>query len=152
SFQMPFLHASRPALDAIDENQEWREPLVPPSSILDPRSSTPSVAFDRTKCLEFAVGSISRVLGPAYAEVDSFPTRVRLPDEPLMLVDRIVSVSGEAQSMRPGQLVTEHDIHAGDWYLDNGRIPPCIAIESGQADLFLSAYLGIDFQTRGRAV
>src|SRR5213076_2816163 len=38
------------------------------------------------------------------------------------------------------------------WYLDGGRIPASIAIESGQADLFLSGYLGIDFQTRGRAV
>ena len=33
-----------------------------------------------------------------------------------------------------------------------GRIPPCIAIESGQADLFLSGYLGIDFVTKGLAV
>jgi len=111
-----------------------------------------SVAFDRSQCLEFAVGSIARVLGPTFAEVDRFPTRVRLPDEPLMLVDRIVSISGEPRSMQPGRIITEHDIHPGAWYLDNGRIPPCIAIESGQADLFLSGYLGIDFQTRGRAV
>ena len=33
-----------------------------------------------------------------------------------------------------------------------GRIPTCIAVESGQADLFLSAYLGIDFETKGLAV
>src|SRR5213076_2287486 len=38
------------------------------------------------------------------------------------------------------------------WYLDGGRIPASIAIESGQADLFLSGYLGIDFHTRGLAV
>ena len=37
------------------------------------------------------MGSISSVLGPSYASIDSHPTRVRLPDEPLMLVDRIVS-------------------------------------------------------------
>ena len=30
--------------------------------------------------------------------------------------------------------------------------PPSIAIESGQADLFLAAYLGVDFHTKGRAV
>ena len=29
------------------------------------------------------------------------------------------------------------------------EIPTCIAVESGQADLFLSAYLGIDFETEG---
>jgi 3-oxoacyl-(acyl-carrier-protein) synthase/3-hydroxymyristoyl/3-hydroxydecanoyl-(acyl carrier protein) dehydratase len=112
----------------------------------------PAMAFDRDQCIEFAVGSIARVLGPAFAEVDSFPTRVRLPDEPLMLVDRIISVSGEPRSMQPGNLVTEHDIRPGAWYLDNYRIPPCITIEAGQADLFLSAFLGIDFQTGGKAV
>ena len=54
--------------------------------------------------------------------------------------------------MTHGRVVTEHDIHPGAWYLDGGRIPTCIAVEAGQADLFLSGYLGIDFITRGLAV
>ena len=69
-----------------------------------------------------------------------------------MLVDRIVTIEGQPRSLTSGRVVTEHDIHPGAWYLDAGRIPPCIAIESGQADLFLSGYLGIDFETRGQAV
>jgi len=109
-------------------------------------------AFDRNLCLEFAIGSVARMLGPQFAEADGFPTRVRLPDEPLMLVDRIMSVEGEPRSMTHGRVVTEHDIHPGAWYLDGGRIPTCIAVEAGQADLFLSGYLGIDFITRGLAV
>ncbi len=113
---------------------------------------TERVAFDRDLCLEFARGSIARMLGPDFAEADTFPTRVRLPDEPLMLVDRMVSVEGEPKSMTHGRVVTEHDIHANAWYLDGGRIPTCIAVEAGQADLFLSGYLGIDFITRGLAV
>ena len=84
--------------------------------------------------------------------MDTYPTRVRLPDEPLMLVDRILEIEAEPRSMTRGRVVTEHDIHAGAWYLDCGRIPTCIAVEAGQADLFLSGYLGIDFQTRGLAV
>ncbi len=110
------------------------------------------VAYDRDMCMEFAVGSIARMLGPQFAEIDSYPVRVRLPDEPLMLVDRIIEVEGEACSMSHGRVVTEHDVHAGAWYLDAGRIPTCIAVEAGQADLFLSAYLGIDLQTHGQAV
>lgn len=110
------------------------------------------VALDRAQCLEFAVGSIARVLGPDFAPVDVYPTRVRLPDEPLMLVDRIVSIEGEPRSLSSGRVVTEHDVHTGAWYLDGGRIATCIAIEAGQADLFLSSYLGIDFKTRGLAV
>ena len=110
------------------------------------------MALDRAQCLEFAIGSIAAVLGHEYAPIDGHPTRVRLPDEPLMLVDRIVTIEGEPRSLSSGRVVTEHDILAGDWYLDAGRIPPCIAIESGQADLFLSGYLGIDFVTKGLAV
>ena len=102
--------------------------------------------------MEFAIGKIGIALGPEFAEADSFPTRVRLPDEPLMLADRILEIEGEARSMTQGRVVTEHDIHPDSWYLDCNRIPTCIAVEAGQADLFLSGYLGIDFETRGEAV
>ena len=108
--------------------------------------------LDRAACLEFARGSVGRVLGPQFAEADSFPTRVRLPDEPLMLVDRILEIDGEPLSMTHGRVVTEHDIRPSVWYLDGGRIPTCIAVEAGQADLFLSGFLGIDLQTRGRSM
>ena len=110
------------------------------------------VALDRGQCLEFAVGLIGNVLGDAFAAIDAHPTRVRLPDEPLMLVDRILEIEGTPRSMTSGRVVTEHDVLADSWYLDGGRIPTSIAVESGQADLFLSAYLGIDFETEGRAV
>lgn len=117
-----------------------------------PAGRVPAARLDRAACLEFARGTVAKVLGPEFSRVDTFPTRVRLPDEPLMLVDRILEIEGEARSMTHGRVVTEHDIHAGAWYLDGGRIPTCIAVEAGQADLFLSGYLGIDFQTEGRAV
>ena len=109
-------------------------------------------SLDRAACLEFGRGLVGRVLGEKYAAADAFPTRVRLPDEPLMLVDRILSIEGEPLSMSHGRVLTEHDIREGAWYLDCGRIPTCIAVEAGQADLFLSGFLGIDFQTRGRAM
>jgi len=109
-------------------------------------------SLDRAACLEFGRGRVGRVLGPRFEAVDAHPTRVRLPDEPLMLVDRILEIEGEPLSMAHGRVLTEHDIRAGAWYLDCGRIPTCIAVEAGQADLFLSGFLGIDFQTRGRAM
>lgn len=114
--------------------------------------SAPSVRLNREQCMEFAIGSIAKVLGPEFAAIDQYPTRVRLPDEPLMLVDRILTIDGEARSMTHGRVVTEHDVKAGAWYLDEGRIPTCVAVEAGQADLFLSGYLGIDFITKGLAV
>ena len=44
-------------------------------------------ALTREQCMEFAIGKIGNALGATFAEVDSFPTRVRLPDAPLQLVD-----------------------------------------------------------------
>jgi len=99
--------------------------------------------------MEFAVGSVGRMLGPAFEEVDTYRVRVRLPDEPLMLVDRILSLEGKPLSMGSGRVVTEHDVRPGAWYLDGNRAPVCISVEAGQADLFLSAYLGIDHQVKG---
>jgi 3-hydroxymyristoyl/3-hydroxydecanoyl-(acyl carrier protein) dehydratase/malonyl CoA-acyl carrier protein transacylase len=125
-------------------------PVAAPLAFSSSQSVPP--AFDRAMCMEFAIGSIAKMLGPEFAEVDSYPTRVRLPDEPLMLCDRIVTVEGEARSMSSGRVVTEHDVTPGRWYLDAGRIPTCVAVEAGQADLFLSGYLGIDFITKGLAV
>jgi acyl transferase domain-containing protein/3-hydroxymyristoyl/3-hydroxydecanoyl-(acyl carrier protein) dehydratase len=134
-------------IDPSPDRKEAAKPPLPYDRGLEGKG-----AFDRAHCLEFAIGSIARVLGPDFAVIDSHPTRVRLPDEPLMLVDRILTLEGQPRSLTSGRVVTEHDILPGAWYLDGGRIATCIAIEAGQADLFLSAYLGIDFQTRGLAV
>ncbi len=124
---------------------------VPASKISPvPETVTKSIpAFPREMCMEFAIGSIEKVLGPMFAEVDTYPVRVRLPDEPLMLVDRIMSVEGEKGSLKSGKVVTEHDVLPGAWYLDGGRAPVCISIEAGQADLFLCSYLGIDMAVKG---
>jgi PfaB family protein len=107
------------------------------------------VAFTREQCLEFAIGSVGKVLGPQFEIIDTYKVRVRLPDEPLMLVDRILEVQAEKCSLGAGRIVTEHDVRPGAWYLDGGRAPVCISVEAGQADLFLSSYLGIDHQVKG---
>lgn len=113
------------------------------------KAGGPVPAYPREMCMEFAVGSAAKVLGPEFAEVDTYRARVRLPDEPLMLVDRILSVSADKGSLTRGTVVTEHDVLPDAWYLDGGRAPVCIAVEAGQADLFLCSYLGIDLVVKG---
>ena len=120
---------------------------IPPSNFQIP-SSLPT--YTREQCLEFAKGSAAAVLGTDFAVVDTYRARVRLPDEPLMLVDRILSVKGEKGSLESGRIITEHDVLPGAWYLDGDHAPVCISVEAGQADLFLCAYLGIDLKVKGR--
>ncbi len=108
--------------------------------------------YDYAACREFARGSIAKVFGSSFAEVDSFPTRVRLPDDRLLLCQRVMALEGDPKSLGSGRIVTEHDVLPGAWYLENGQMPTSIAVESGQADLMLAAFLGADFHTRGEAV
>ena len=117
-----------------------------------PVSGEPPTTLTRDQCMEYAIGSIGKVFGPRYAQIDAYPTRVRLPDEPLMLVDRVVSIQGEPLVLGPQRIITEHHVKRGAWYLDGGRAPICITVEAGQADLMLSGFAGIDFHTRGLAV
>lgn len=140
------------ALQAGNLQEQVRLLGASPVALVPTQTLAPTVFMDREACLQFAVGHIGDVLGEAFTRVDSYPSRVRLPDEPLMLVDRILTVTGQPNSMKSGACVTEHDVKSGAWYLDGGRIPTCVAVEAGQADLFLSAYLGIDAQTKGQAV
>ncbi len=140
--------AIRMSEESIPHSLRDVDPYGPKAAFKLPPSSS-SIAYSRRDCLEFATGSVARVLGPEFAVVDDYPARVRLPDEPLMLVDRILSVEGKKGSLGPGRIVTEHDVLPGAWYLDGGHVPVCISVEAGQADLFLCAYLGIDLAVKG---
>ncbi len=122
---------------------------VTSESNASPRTAAQKPVFTREQCLAFAVGSAAGVLGPAFADVDGYRTRVRLPDEPLMLVDRIMAIEGAKDSLGAGRVVTAHDVLQGVWYLDGDRAPVSISVEAGQADLFLCAYLGIDHRVQG---
>ena len=110
------------------------------------------VFLDRQGCLQFATGKIGEVLGEKFALIDNYSTRVRLPAEPLMLVDRILEVEGEPLSLGSGRVVTEHDVVEGMWYLDGNRAPVFISVEAGQDYLFLCSYLGIDLKAKGERV
>ncbi|MBU0463790.1 MAG: beta-ketoacyl synthase [Proteobacteria bacterium] len=106
--------------------------------------------LDREQCLEYARGKAGNVLGKEFEIIDTYPVRVRLPDEPLMLVDRIMDIQGEMLSLTSGKIITQHDVKEDAWYLDGGKAPVSISIEAGQADLFLCAWLGIDHRIKGK--
>ena len=140
-------------MGVVPEGHQGLQVARPVVKAQTPASETSiPVAYPREMCMEFAIGSVARVLGPEFAEVDTYEARVRLPDEPLMLVDRILSVTGEKGSLTSGTVVTQKDVHPGDWYLDGNRMPISITVESGQADLFLCSYLGIDLRVKGSRV
>lgn len=156
-----FLAFSEDLLRATADAVALKSRLIGQSSPAQVATETPTapepapapsreVAFDRDQCMQFAVGRVAPLFGARFAEVDTYPVRVRLPDEPLMLVDRILHIEGRKGGLGSGRIVTEHDVLPGQWYLDGGRAPVCISVEAGQADLFLCAWLGIDLRVKGK--
>ncbi|WP_218894935.1 hotdog family protein [Mycolicibacterium vinylchloridicum] len=95
-------------------------------------------------------------MGPKFAEYDQYERLVRMPEPPLLLADRVMSISGGPGApdtpMATGTIVTETDVDPDAWYIHNGRMSPGVVIESGQADLLLASYLGADFANRSERV
>ena len=65
-----------------------------------------------------------------------------------LLADRMTGLAAEPASMGKGVVWTETDVTEESWYLNRGRMPTGILIESGQADLLLISYLGCDLLNR----
>lgn len=121
-----------------------------PASVQKPKNS--NVIWDQADLIKYAQGNIAEVFGPEYAIIDTYSRRVRLPMPPYLLVDRITRLNARLGEYKPSQMTTEYDIPRNAWYSVDGQIPWAVAVESGQCDLMLISYLGIDFENKGHLV
>ena len=115
-------------------------------------SKPSNIIWNEADLLEFAEGNIVKVFGDDYAIIDSYSRRVRLPTPPYLLVSRVTKIDAQKGSFKPSSMTTEYDIPVDAWYTVDGQIPLCVAVESGQCDLLLISYLGIDFENKGNLV
>ncbi len=99
-----------------------------------------------------ANGSLTTIFGPRFAELDAYTRLVRMPEPPLLLADRVLGIEGPVLVLGKGRITTETDITADAWYLHDGRMPAGLMIESGQADLLLGSWQGIDFLNKGERI
>ena len=113
----------------------------------------PAVVFDRGQLEILAGGRISDVFGPQFRGQDHFRRQVRLPQPPLLLVDRATGIDAEPGRLAAGSIKTETDVTTGAWYLDPcGRMPAGLVIEAGQADMLLMSWMGVDALNQGERV
>jgi acyl transferase domain-containing protein/3-hydroxymyristoyl/3-hydroxydecanoyl-(acyl carrier protein) dehydratase len=130
---------------------------------LDPPAATQATAqegppvptgptFDRAQLEIHSTGRISEIFGESFKVQDDFHRQVRMPEPPLLLADRITGLDAELGSMGKGTIWSETDVTPDAWYLHQGHMPAGIMIESGQADLMLISYLGVDFTNRNDRV
>ena len=111
-----------------------------------------NIIFSQSDLEEFATGKIANVFGPEYGIIDSYSRRVMLPMYPYLLVSRVTGLKGKRGEFVPSTMQTEYDIPYNAWFTTDGQIPWAVSVESGQCDLLLISYLGIDFENKGNLV
>lgn len=110
------------------------------------------LSLNREQLILHSQGAISRIFGSRFRDLDSFKRVVRMPQPPLLLADRVVSMKGVSRSLGTGSVITETDVRSGEVYEFRGHFLPGLLVEAGQADLLLISWLGIDFLNRGEKV
>ncbi|MDA7501967.1 hypothetical protein N8482_01700 [Chitinophagales bacterium] len=110
------------------------------------------IVFSQEDLEEFATGKIANVFGPEYAIIDTYKRRVMLPMHPYLLVSRVTKMNAKLGVYEPSTMTTEYDIPYDAWYTTDKQIPSAVCVESGQCDLLLISYLGIDLTNKGKLV
>jgi len=124
--------------------------MPPPAPAPAPQ---PALRMDRADLLAHAGDDLSAAFGPAYADLDDYRPRCRLPLPPLLLVDRVLAIEGKRGHRGRARIVTEYDLPAdAPWAAHDGHAPASIVVESGQADMLLASWLGVDEICRGERV
>jgi 3-hydroxymyristoyl/3-hydroxydecanoyl-(acyl carrier protein) dehydratase len=110
------------------------------------------IVFSQQDLEEFATGKIANVFGSEYAIIDTYRRRVMLPMHPYLLVSRVTKMNAKLGVYQPSTMTTEYDIPYNAWYTTDRQIPSAVCVESGQCDLLLISYLGIDLTNKGNLV
>ncbi len=147
----PVVKAPAPAAKPVVVKAPVAKKVQAPASdtaALVPKRNKPAptgMTLDRDGLKIHASGKISEIFGPLFEQQDGYKRQVRMPEPPLLLADRMTGVDAKPGVLGRGSMWTETDVKEDSWYLHEGRMPAGIMIESGQADLMLISYMGIDF-------
>jgi len=142
------------SVNVTSEKVEQRSPTsVRASVVTTAPKALPGPKFSREQLEVLAGGSISSIFGPQFQEQDRYHRQVRMPEPPLLLADRVTGIDAVPLSMGTGTIWTETDVQQDSWYLTpEGRMPAGVMIESGQADLLLISWLGVDMLNKSERV
>jgi len=149
--------------DLIEANKYWaaqsgfqiKGPAgynYPPLQLEERFNQPKDIIWDTADLVEFAEGDIAKVFGDEFKIIDSYSRRVRLPTTDYLLVSRVTELEATVNEYKKSYMCTEYDIPVDAPFLIDGQIPWSVSVESGQCDLLLISYIGIDFQAKGERV
>jgi 3-oxoacyl-(acyl-carrier-protein) synthase/3-hydroxymyristoyl/3-hydroxydecanoyl-(acyl carrier protein) dehydratase len=134
----------------VAEPKAAAPPVPSTAPIAAPEPTGPTFDFEQLKV--HSSGQISEIYGEMFTVQDDYHRQVRMPEPPLLLADRITGLDAEPGVMGKGTIWSESLVEADRWFMHQGHMPAGIMIESGQADLMLISYMGVDFTNRGERV
>lgn len=141
---------AEPAVPRPVDQPVSEEPVAVVSAPPSGRKRTPvGPAWNKQQLQIHSSGRISDLFGPMFEPQDEHTLQCRMPEPPLLLADRVTGLDAEPGVLGVGTIWTETDVERGAWYLNDGYMPAGFMIESGQADLMLISYMGIDLLNRG---
>lgn len=108
------------------------------------------LVFDYDQLVELTNGSVAKVLGPDYAEADTYPIRTRMPSPPYMFASRVTALSAQKGKLEPCFIEWECDLPPDAWYINNGAVPAFVALESSHAMIVAFTYIGCDQLFKGQ--
>jgi PfaB family protein len=143
---------------AIHRERGPAAPQIPPSQrsvskegpVQGERWGSARPALDEAQVQAFANGRVQDALGPAWADVDALPRRLRTPSPPFLAISRVLRLEGEPRSLGTGRVSTELDLPRPSWYGVEGQVP-WFALDA-QGVLILASWLGVDTVNRGLRV
>jgi 3-hydroxymyristoyl/3-hydroxydecanoyl-(acyl carrier protein) dehydratase len=102
--------------------------------------------FSKDQLHEFGTGSIAKCFGPDFSALDQRKSP-RIPNGDLLMIDRIISITGKRKILKPpASVASEYDVPDDAWYLsenDYPGVPLSVLLEIAlQPCGILSAYLG----------
>lgn len=109
--------------------------------------------YRRQEIEEMSNGSMARVLGERYRELDQYNVRIRLPGPPLLFLSRITRIGADYGVLEDGSYIEgEFDITGDTLLLLNQTwISNAVLAEAGQIGRLLTACMGIDAVFGGKA-
>ncbi len=119
---------------------------IPTSKLALPPFPPTGPSFARPQIEKASTGLISDLFGEAFSRQDQYRRQVRLPNPPLLLVDRITGIDAAPLTEGKGRIWTETDVNEDAWYMHEGFMRPGPLIEAGQADLSLISWMGADLK------
>lgn len=137
-------HSSQLSLVASQPAANSSPVLLPPSG-----RKLAETIFDEAQLVEMTVGKVANVLGPDYAEADTYAIRTRMPSPPYMFVSRITKLTAQKGKLEPCVIEWEYDLQPEDWFVYHGLVPAFVSLESSHAMIIAFTKIGCDQMFKG---